>query len=95
MTSDTTGSAHNVGASLDAIQNDCDMHVISLVLNYPLGWKDNTRTVTDVDEVCCFTCLFSFLLPFVPQVFWLCSALIISMVIRQRLRRLPPQEVPF
>ena len=33
VTSDTTGSAHNVGASLDAIQNDCDMHVISLVLN--------------------------------------------------------------
>ena len=33
VTSGTTGSAYNVGASLDAIQNDCDMYVISLALN--------------------------------------------------------------
>ena len=86
VTSDTTGSAHNVGASLEAYQNDCDMHVVSLVINYSLGWNENTRTRTDVDEVCCFTCLFSFLLPFVPQVFLLYSTLIISMVIRQRFK---------
>ena len=54
VTSDTTASAHNVGACLDAYQNDCDMHVVSLVLLYSLGWNENTRTHTDTDEVCCF-----------------------------------------
>ena len=42
VTSDTTPSEHNVGACLDAYQRDCQMHVISPVLLYSLGWNENT-----------------------------------------------------
>ena len=55
VTSDTTPSAHNVGACLDAYQRDCEMHVISLVLLYSLGWNENTQTQMEIDEVCYFT----------------------------------------
>ena len=46
MASDTTPSAHNVGVCMDAYQQDCQMHVLSLILCYLLGWNRNTRTTT-------------------------------------------------
>ena len=52
MASDTTHSAQNVGACVDAHQRDCQMHVVSLVILYSLGWNENTRTHTEIDEVC-------------------------------------------
>ena len=50
VSSDTTASAHNVAGFLDAVQNDCNLHVISLILLYSLGWNENTKTVTGTDE---------------------------------------------
>ena len=51
VASDTTPCAHNVGENLDAYQQDCEMHIIALLMNYALGWNENTRTVTETDEV--------------------------------------------
>ena len=46
MASDTTPSAHIAGACMDAYPQDCQMHVLSLILCYSLGWNKNTRTTT-------------------------------------------------
>jgi len=50
VTSDTTASAANVAGLLGADQDDCEFHVLSLILAYSAGAKDNTRTTTTVDE---------------------------------------------
>lgn len=44
VVSDTTKSAANVAAKLGKDQEDCAMHVLSLVLGYSLGVKENTKT---------------------------------------------------
>ena len=46
MASDTTPSSHIVGACMDAYPQDCQMHVLSLILCSSLGWNKNTRTTT-------------------------------------------------
>ena len=44
--SDTTPSAANVSESLDGEQEDCEMHVVALVINYASGWSENRKTET-------------------------------------------------
>ena len=46
MASDTTLSVHIAGVCIDAYQQDCQMHVLSLILCYLLGSNKNTRTTT-------------------------------------------------
>ena len=48
VASDSTGSAANVAGNLDAQQNDCEMHVVSLALGYATGVKENQRMTTEV-----------------------------------------------
>ena len=66
MASDTTPSAHNAGTCVDAVQQDCHMHVLSLNLCYSLGWNENTRTTIEIDEVCVWLAM-HFCLPFHSQ----------------------------
>ena len=44
VTSDTTPCAQNVAELLEGLQDDCDMHVLSLILAYAAGLKENTVT---------------------------------------------------
>lgn len=50
VASDTTPSAANVSKNLESEQNNCEMHVISLILGYGLGYKEYTKTVSTTDE---------------------------------------------
>ena len=46
VASDTTPAAANVADFLDALQNNCEMHIINLKLDYLLDVKEHTRTQT-------------------------------------------------
>ena len=50
VTSDTTGSAQNVADQLELLQDDCEMHVLNLILGYAAGLKENTATRWDEDH---------------------------------------------
>ena len=45
VASDTTPSATNVADYLGTDQDNCNMHILSLILGYSLGVKENTKTV--------------------------------------------------
>ena len=44
VTSDTAAAAKNVAEILEGLQDDCDMHVLSLILAYSSGQKENVST---------------------------------------------------
>jgi len=46
--SDTTPSAKNVAKVLESEQDDCEMHVVNLVIAYALGIKENTRSQDEI-----------------------------------------------
>ena len=51
ITSDTASAAKNVADILEGLQDDCNMHVLSLILAYCSGQKENVSTswVTESD----------------------------------------------
>ncbi len=49
--SDTTPCACNVADEIGCTQNDCEMHVISLIISYAIGHKENYKTETKIDKV--------------------------------------------
>lgn len=48
--SDTANAARAVSTYLDADQEDCEMHIVSLVLGYAFGAKENYKTDKVVNE---------------------------------------------
>ncbi len=49
--SDTTGCARNVSGNLGALQEDCELHGVALICVYSTGSKENTKMVTETDDV--------------------------------------------
>ena len=64
VASDTTGSAKNDAANLDANQENCELHVLTLTIKYTIGSKENTRMVTETDDVSILGCIWLFILRF-------------------------------
>ncbi len=72
-TSGTTDSVCNVLMNLDADQEDCDLHVLSLTIVYSTRSKENTKIVAEKDDV-------SISLLFERQIFISLTFLILNMI---------------
>ena len=48
--SDTANGARKVSFFIDALQEDCEMHIGQLVIQYAIGHKENRGMVEEVDE---------------------------------------------